>query len=65
MDWSDFLSALALMLILEGVMPFLSPNAARRVMATMARMGDRELRIGALIGMALGVAMLYVVRVQT
>lgn len=59
--WNDLWVAMALMLVLEGIVPFLSPEALRRMMAAMAQMDDRSMRIAGLISMLAGVALLYVV----
>jgi len=47
------------MLVLEGVLPFLSPDSWRRMVIRLAQMGDQGLRIGGLISMLLGVGLLY------
>jgi uncharacterized protein YjeT (DUF2065 family) len=60
--WSDFLAALALLLVIEGVIPFVNPQALRRMLATMSQLDDRSLRIAGLVSMVLGVVMLYIVR---
>lgn len=62
MAWSDLLAALALYLVLEGIMPFLSPGAARRAMQALASMDDNKLRTMGLISMIAGAALLYWVR---
>ena len=62
MSWSDLLAALALYLVLEGVLPFLNPQAMKRVMTTMATLPDRQLRLWGLASMAAGVLLLYFVR---
>jgi uncharacterized protein len=59
--WHDLLAALALVMVIEGVLPFLNPNAMRNIMRTMSAMDDRSLRISGLVSMALGVVMLYLV----
>ena len=60
--WNDLLAALALVLVIEGLMPFLSPAAFRRTMEQVGRIPDRSLRIIGLVSMAVGVALLYTVR---
>jgi uncharacterized protein YjeT (DUF2065 family) len=60
--WNDLWVALALMLVLEGIVPFLSPDTLRRMLVTMIQMDDRGLRIAGLISMLAGVGLLYVVR---
>lgn len=57
-----FLSALGLMLVVEGMMPFLSPRNFRRTLAAVAQADDRVLRIAGLASMLAGVVVLYVVR---
>jgi uncharacterized protein YjeT (DUF2065 family) len=60
--WSDLLAALALMLVLEGLLPFINPAGWRRVFAQLAASGDRQLRIGGAVCMALGLLLLFLVR---
>jgi uncharacterized protein YjeT (DUF2065 family) len=60
--WSDLLAAVALMLVLEGIMPFLSPAALRRTLLAASRMDDRALRLAGLASMVAGVVLLYLVR---
>jgi hypothetical protein len=62
LQWNDLWSALALVLVIEGLMPFLLPAAFRRTMGSVAQLGDRQLRTVGLISMALGVLLLYLVR---
>ena len=60
--WEDLLAALALVLVIEGLMPFLSPGGFRRTMEQVSRIPDRTLRTIGLVSMAAGVGLLYVVR---
>jgi uncharacterized protein YjeT (DUF2065 family) len=62
MRWSDLLAALALYLVLEGVLPFLNPQAMKRVLTTMATFSDRQLRLWGLASMGAGMLLLYWVR---
>ena len=62
MIWSDFLAALALVLVIEGMIPFINPQSLRRMLATVSQLDDRSLRIGGLVSMLLGLVMLYIVR---
>ncbi|MDT8388211.1 MAG: DUF2065 domain-containing protein [Thiogranum sp.] len=57
--WDDLWTAVALMLIIEGIVPFLRPDALRRMLETLAQMDDRSVRIAALISMLAGLALLY------
>jgi uncharacterized protein len=60
--WHDLLAALALVLVIEGVLPFINPQGTRRALALMAQMNDRSLRVAGLVSMLLGVVLLYLVR---
>jgi len=60
--WQDLLSAVALMLVIEGILPFVSPVVMRQVFAAMATMDNHKLRLTGLISMAAGIILLYVVR---
>jgi len=59
---NELLSALALVMVIEGILPFLSPGAMRNYMSQMSQMDDRTLRITGLVMMLLGVVLLYVIR---
>jgi uncharacterized protein YjeT (DUF2065 family) len=60
--WDDFLAALALVLVIEGVIPFVNPQSLRRMLASVSQLDDRSLRIAGLVSMIIGVVMLYIVR---
>ncbi len=61
-DWSDLSAALAIVCIIEGVMPFLNPAGMKRLLNRMAAMEEREMRIIGLVSMLVGLAILYLVR---
>ena len=61
-DWSDLLAALAIVCVIEGVMPFVNPAGMKRLLTRMASMEEREMRIVGLLSMLVGVAILYLVR---
>ena len=61
-DWQDLLAALALLLVIEGMVPFLNPQSLRRLLETVSQLDDRTLRITGFISMLCGVVMLYIVR---
>ena len=56
---SRLLEAVALLLVLEGVMPFLSPSSVRRLLERVNELGDRSLRAAGLASMLAGVLLLY------
>ncbi|MCW8907774.1 MAG: DUF2065 domain-containing protein [Sedimenticola sp.] len=59
--WHDLWIALALVMVIEGVIPFLSPAAMKRMMLAVIGMDDKSLRISGLVSMLLGVLTLYLV----
>ncbi len=56
------LSAVALMLVLEGILPFLDPRRFRRMLAAVAQVEDRVLRMAGLASMLAGALLIYLVR---
>lgn len=61
-EWRDLVTAFALYLVLEGMMPFVNPQGARRLMETFARLADSQLRFAGLASMLAGVVLLWVTR---
>ena len=61
-NWGDLLAALALVLVIEGIVPFISPPSLRRMLETVSQLDDRSLRITGLVSMLCGIVMLYLVR---
>lgn len=59
--WHNILAALALMLVIEGILPFLNPSGIRRALIMMAQMDDRQLRFAGLTSMIIGVVLLYLI----
>lgn len=55
----DLLNALALLLVIEGILPFAHPAGVRRTLLQLAELDDRALRIAGLVSMALGLGLLY------
>lgn len=59
---TDLLSAVALLLILEGIMPFLYPSGLRQWFLTLSEMEDGKLRFLGLTSMVVGVVLLSLIR---
>jgi uncharacterized protein len=59
--WHDLWIAMALLLVLEGIWPFLSPHSMRQMLLMVAQQENRSLRISGLISMLCGVLLLYLV----
>ena len=55
---SVFLMALALMLILEGVLPFLAPTLWRETFRKITQMSDGQIRFVGLSSMLVGLLLL-------
>lgn len=60
--WNELAVALCLVLIIEGVIPFLAPGRWRRLAVTMADVDDRVVRGLGLASMLAGTCLLYLVR---
>lgn len=60
--WIEFLTALALVFVIEGIMPFCNPGGLRRMFLLVAGMDDEKLRFLGLGSMLLGLFLLYLVR---
>ncbi len=59
--WEILLSAFALLLVIEGIAPFLNPGGVRRLLLMVNQMDDMTLRIAGLVSMLLGLTLLYIV----
>ncbi len=59
--WQQFLIAFSLVLVLEGIIPFLYPSRWRRLVVQMAAMDDKTMRIIGLVSMLCGVGLLMIV----
>ena len=62
MVWTDLFAALALVLVIEGLLPALNPQGWRDTMLRLAEMDIKQLRRMGLISMVAGAGILYFVR---
>jgi uncharacterized protein YjeT (DUF2065 family) len=62
MSGSLLLAAFALMLVLEGLLPFLAPQAWRNAFRRVTELQDGQIRFIGLSSMILGLVMLIVIR---
>lgn len=60
--WSDLMAALGLLMVVEGVMPFLAPNRFRKALLEFASLDDRAMRLLGLICLLGGVLLVYAVK---
>lgn len=57
----NFLSALALVLVLEGIMPFACPDCWKKFLFKIMEQNEKVLRISGFISMLAGVILLTVI----
>ena len=62
MYWTEIFTALALVLVIEGILPFVSPGRYRQMVAQIVRLGDNQLRTFGLGAMIAGVVLLFFMR---
>lgn len=57
--WTELIRALALVLVIEGMLPFIYPRGWRRMVEIVSQSSDFSLRASGLALMLLGVLALY------
>jgi uncharacterized protein YjeT (DUF2065 family) len=60
--WVEILTAVALVLVIEGLLPFAAPSRYRQMVAEIVRLGDNPIRTVGLVLIVVGLVMLFVVR---
>jgi uncharacterized protein len=61
-NWSDLGAALALYLVLEGIMPLLNPAGLKRMLLSMTQLDNSSLRVFGFCTVAAGLGLLHLVR---
>ncbi|MBT5292768.1 MAG: DUF2065 domain-containing protein [Cellvibrionales bacterium] len=59
--WQELLVAGCLVLVIEGMLPFIAPHKWRKMLANMLALSDSTIRRIGLASMITGVILLYVV----
>jgi uncharacterized protein YjeT (DUF2065 family) len=59
--WEELGKAFCLMLVFEGIIPFLYPRRWRNLVASLAQVSDEHLRVMGLFSMLLGAGLLYLI----
>ena len=59
--WHDVGIALCLVLVIEGILPFLYPRRWRQMVMTLSEIDDKTMRIAGLASMLLGTGLLYLI----
>lgn len=62
MYWTEILTACALVLVIEGILPFVAPNRYKQLVAQIVRLSDNHLRTFGLATMIAGLVLLFIVR---
>ena len=60
MNWHDLFTAIALLLIFEGLLPFLSPETLKKMYQSMIETPESSLRTIGLASIVAGLILLYV-----
>jgi hypothetical protein len=60
--WQDIGIALCLVLVIEGIVPFLYPRRWRALALSLAEIDDRTMRIAGFVSMMLGTLLLYLIK---
>lgn len=62
MPWQELWIAVALLLVMEGIFPFVSPDGLREALRRISSLSNPQLRLAGLGSMLTGLAVLYLVR---
>ncbi len=60
--WEDLIRAIALVLVIEGMLPFLTPDGWRQAMLQAGQLSNKALRGVGFASMLIGVLILYLAR---
>ncbi len=59
--WHDLAMAFCLMLVFEGIMPFIAPQRWRKLLLILDQIDDNTMRMIGLGSMLVGTALLYMI----
>ena len=59
--WHDLGVALCLVLVIEGILPFLYPGRWKEMVAVIAEIDDKTMRIVGFVSMVTGTGLLYLI----
>ncbi len=60
--WQDFLVAISLVLVIEGLLPTVNPNGYKKALSMLLQMDNRHVRTWGLFSMVLGTFLLYLLK---
>lgn len=61
LDWRELLRVLALVMVIEGLLPFAAPSQWRRTLFTIAQLENRNMRLIGLASILIGLVVLQLV----
>ena len=56
--WQDIFTAIALMLVIEGIIPFSNPQVFRKTLSSVLKMNDSSLRVVGVASLMAGLLLL-------
>ncbi len=62
MNWVDLGVGISLVLVIEGLLPFVAPNRYRRMAESVSRRSERQLRSVGMMLIVAGLLLLYLIR---
>ena len=62
MYWTEILTAVALLLVIEGILPFVGPGRYKQLVAQIVRLSDNQMRMFGLSSMLAGLLLLFFIR---
>jgi uncharacterized protein YjeT (DUF2065 family) len=60
--WKEFFIAFALLLVIEGIMPFINPNVWRNSLLKVSELNNNTVRLIGFLSMMSGVILLYLIQ---
>ncbi len=60
--WPTLLTAFALMLVLEGLLPFIAPKAWRETFRRITDLADGQIRFLGLSSIVVGIVLLFILK---
>jgi uncharacterized protein YjeT (DUF2065 family) len=60
--WKELFIAFALLLVIEGIMPFINPNAWRKALEATSKLNNNTVRLIGFLSMMSGVILLYLIQ---
>jgi len=59
--WHNIALTLALLLVVEGMLPFLNPSGFLKVIKAISLMSEKQLRASGLVSMLVGIVIMYLI----